>query len=156
MRADTVFILLKPGDVRRNVVNAWVIAAWKQKTHVDHDNIVIVFNRGHIFADTHLANAADRNNFKRWTRCAWFFRLHRQTKLFAAIAVIHRLIHRHVNYMLRRLRLHTFTRTALRSKNFPFARCRSVKDSVISFFTLLRALRCVVRLWFCESLLTHR
>ena len=82
MRADTVFILLKPGDVRRNVVNAWVIAAWKQKTHVDHDNIVIVFNRGHIFADTHLANTADRNNLQCWTRRARFFRLHCQAKLF--------------------------------------------------------------------------
>ena len=62
VRLNLVLIFLQPGDIRRNIVDTWIIAAWKQEAHIHNDNLIIILNGIHVFTDTHFANTADWDN----------------------------------------------------------------------------------------------
>ena len=75
VRANPVFILFQPLGVGNDVINTRIIAAWEQEPHINDDDIVVVFNRRHVLADTHLANTANRNHLQCWPRRPRTFRL---------------------------------------------------------------------------------
>ena len=60
--ANLVLVCFKPGNIWRNVVDTWVICPWEQESHVDDDDVVFVFDRHHVFADTHFTESTDRDN----------------------------------------------------------------------------------------------
>ncbi len=62
MTADLVFVFLQIGDIRRDVVDAGIVSTRKQKSHVDDDDFVVILDCHHVFADTHLAQPADRHD----------------------------------------------------------------------------------------------
>ena len=128
---NTMLIRLEPRYVWRDVVDTGVIAAWEQKAHVDNNDVIVVFNGGHVLPDTHFAHTTNRNNLQRGAWRAWALRLVGQAKLSATIAVIDAFVYRHVNDVLARLHIHTFAGATLRTEHFAFASRRGVQNGVI-------------------------
>ena len=122
MRPNLVLILLQPLRIGDDVVDAWVVAAWEEEAHVDDDNIVVVLDGRHVLANTHLAHPANRDNLERWARSTGTLGLHVESKLLAAIAIVDRLIDRHINDMLRGLGIDPLAGAALCPKDLAFAR----------------------------------
>src|SRR5690606_5175829 len=104
--------------VRRNVINTRIVGAWEQKAHINDNDVVIVLDSHHVLANTHFAKSTNRDNSKHWARSTWLLGLISEAKLPAAVAVINRLVDRHVDNVLRRLHVHRFTGASLRTKHF--------------------------------------
>ena len=73
---NLMLVFLKVRNIRSDVVNARVIAPREQETHVDNDNFIVVLNGIHIFADTHFAYAANRDDTKLRRATAFWLWLH--------------------------------------------------------------------------------
>ena len=100
MRLNFMLILFQPSNIWRDVIDAWIIAAREQKTHIYDDNLIIIFDGVHILANSHFTHATNRNNPKFWLTAANRFWLHFGTKLLTAISVINRLVYRNINQVL--------------------------------------------------------
>ena len=75
VRSNPMLIFFQPLSIRNYIIYTRIIAAWKQKTHINDDDIVVIFNRRHVLADTHLADTANRNHLQRWPWRPRTFRL---------------------------------------------------------------------------------
>ena len=88
MRLNLVLILFQPSNIRRDVIDAWIIAAREQKTHIYDDNLIIIFDGVHILTNSHFAHAANWDNPKFRLTAANRFWLHFGTKLLTVISVV--------------------------------------------------------------------
>ncbi len=61
---------LQPNNIRREVIDAWIITARKQKALICDDNLIIIFDGVHILTNSHFAHATNRNNPKLWLTAA--------------------------------------------------------------------------------------
>ena len=102
MCPNLVLVLLQPLRIGDDVVDAWVVTTREEEAHVDDDNIVVVLDGRHILANAHLAYPTNRDDLERWARRTRPLGLHIEGKLLAAIAIVDRLIDRHVNDLVRR------------------------------------------------------
>ena len=100
MRFYLVLVLLEVGDVRGDVVDARVVRTWEQEAHVNDNNLVVILDGVHIFADTHLADTTDRDDAQFWCPTPLLAWLHLQAELLAAIAVIDRFVYWNVDNVL--------------------------------------------------------
>ena len=156
MCADFMAVFQKIGNIGRDVVDAWVVSTREQKAHVHHNNVVIVLNGGHVFANAHFAHTTNRDYLKGGAWGAWLFRLFGQTKLPATITVIDTFIDRNVDDMLAGLRVHIVVNAALRPKHLTLAGGGGVKYGVIGFLLgLHRPFGRIVLSGVSESSLTH-
>ena len=96
LAADLVLIGFEVADIRRDVVDAWVISTWEQEAHVNDDDVVFVLDSHAVLTDAHFAEPADRHDFQLRTVRLLCTLLVGQAELFAFVAVIHRFVHRYV------------------------------------------------------------
>ena len=88
VRLNLVLILFQPSNIRRDVIDAWIITAREQKAHIYDDNLIIIFDGVHILTNSHFAHATNRNNPKFRLTTANRFWLHFGAKLLAAVSVV--------------------------------------------------------------------
>ena len=100
MRLNLMLILFQPSNIRRDVIDAWIIATWEQKSHIYDDNLIIIFDGVHILTNSHFAHATNWDNPKFWLTAANRFWLHFGTKLLTTVSVVNRLIYRNINQVL--------------------------------------------------------
>jgi hypothetical protein len=100
MRLNFMLILFQPSNIWRDVIDAWIITAREQKSHIYDDNLIIIFDGVHILTNSHFAHATNRNNPKFRLTTANRFWLHFGAKLLTAVSVINRLIYRNINQVL--------------------------------------------------------
>jgi len=121
MSLNLVLVFLQPGDIRCNVIDAWIVAARKQETHIHNDNLIVILNSVHVFTNAHFADTADWDNPQLRFAAASALWLHFGAKLLAAIAIIDRLIDRNINHVLRRPEINILARPPLRTKHLALA-----------------------------------
>ena len=88
MRLNLMLILFQPSNIWRDVIDAWIITARKQKAHIYDNNLIIIFDGVHILTNSHFAHTANRNDAQFWLTAANRFWLHFGTKLLAAVSVV--------------------------------------------------------------------
>ena len=157
MCPNLVLVLLQPLRIGDNVVDTWIVTTREEEAHVDDDNIVVVLDGCHILANAHLAYPTNRDDLERWARRTRPLGLHIEGKLLAAIAIIDRLINRHVNDVLRGLGIDPFAGAALRPKDLAFARGGGTEHCVGCrwLFACVWTLLGVICLGCGHSSLTH-
>src|SRR5688572_10640965 len=118
---DFMFAFFEISYVWHNVVYTWVVSTWEQKAHVDYNNVVIVFDSHHVFANTHFAKSADWDYLKAWRpwcRLLALTFLIAKNKLLAPVAVVDRLVNRHINNMLASHLINVFAGTTSGTLDF--------------------------------------
>ena len=88
MRLNLMLILFQPSNIRRDVIDAWIITAREQKSHIYDDNLIIIFDGVHILTNSHFAHAANWDNPKFRLTTTNRFWLHFGAKLLAAVSVV--------------------------------------------------------------------
>ena len=83
-----MLILFQPSNIRRDVIDAWIITAWEQKAHIYDDNLIIIFDGVHILTNSHFTHAANWDNPKFRLTAANRLWLHFGAKLLAAVSVV--------------------------------------------------------------------
>ena len=119
-RLDLVFSFFQIGDIRHDVINPGIIVTRKEEAHIDDDNLVTILESGHVFADTHLAVTADRDDPHRRLVLRLLNVLASQCRgvLLTGKAVVERAVDRSVDDM------------TLRPLNFASSRSGGVKHGI--------------------------
>ena len=129
---DLIFSFFQIGDIRHDVVNSGVIVTRKEEAHIDNDNLVTILESGHVFANTHLAVTADRDD----PHCRLVLRFldvltsQCRSVLFAGKAIIERAVDRPVDDMLTGLSIDVVADTTFRPLDFTSSGGSGVKYGI--------------------------
>ena len=129
---DLIFSFFQIGDIRHDVINPGIIVTRKEEAHIDDDNLVTVLESSHVFADTHLAVTADRDDPHRRLVLRLLNMLASQCRgvLLTGKAIVERTVNRSVDDMLTGLSIDVVADTTFRPLNFTSPGSSSVKHGI--------------------------